>query len=600
MGELHACRNVSPWTSSLCTPLCNDREEIVGHAYDNGPTGQNVLFTSPEQEEQELLSTIYQIRELARNFEIEYTAQNLRAIRPCFTSLDTITENFPKLDPRLLAMRNTLVSMVTRIQRSCFLPTDPAVAGDLQIILAAETLLDIIQGFSTNEPRSVVIQPPILPSYPIEIAPESTALQMFDRIINSTPITESAESTARDQARIDAGDNDTQELLKSIYDSVPHNPAQRTFEFYPAVYRIDPNIPLPGLDRLMGQLADEGYPYAVWNPSRVWICDFTASNNSPNNATLAPSWCDRYIDVDAHRHIFAFIATFREAYEHYAEILHRNHPDISTNLFTTFLMINTFEELFWTDGTDPWQDTGAADWFNVAQKDAYEREYAMFTDGLQFSFGIRIDEDVYDVPPSGTLWWLASMQVAIATQGLGPNAVITGDLLRTGNNQPALWNKYLPNRERTTAGAVEIAFDPRVSIGAVALILDAKLSELDQPIFSDPAVRLPDDVYPFIQDPQISRAYFRLSLARFFKAFPETAINFPDYFPYSLHSWNIEFLGSYIKLMEAALEQPDSLPDLETYFLPSYQHRSAMVDFMGDLNDPNVSDCLSIMLTPTP
>jgi len=155
-------------------------------------------------------------------------------------------------------------------------------------------------------------------------------------------------------------------------------------------------------------------------------------------------------------------------------------------------------------------------------------------------------------------------------------------------------------QDRERFKALNIAFDPRVSIGAVALILDAKLGELDQTIFSDPAVRLPDDVYPFIQDPQISRAYFRLSLARFFKAFPETAINFPDYFPYSLHSWNIEFLGSYIKLMEAALEQPDSLPDLETYFLPSYQHRSAMVDFMGDLNDPNVSDCLSIMLTPTP
>ena len=203
---------------------------------------------------------------------------------------------------------------------------------------------------------------------------------------------------------------------------------------------------------------------------------------------------------------------------HAAALIHASHPDLSPETITTFLMLNTFVELFWMQNEDPWQDRGAASWCNSDYASAYEETYQEYArseeeGGKGYEFGIRIDDLVYDVDlPIINDWRIASHSVPIATQGIGPNAVIIGDLLRAAEyDSGSAWQTYFPDielegkkEEEKERIAVEIALDPELSVRAVALVYDVKLRELNSTIFSNPAVRMPDDAYPTFRDPQDS------------------------------------------------------------------------------------------------
>jgi hypothetical protein len=111
-----------------------------------------------------------------------------------------------------------------------------------------------------------------------------------------------------------------------------------------------------------------------------------------------------------------------------------------------------------------------------------------------------------------------------------------------------------------------------------------------------------------------------LSWLRYCKAFPEVAENFPTYFPYAHNSWDIEFLGGYMKLIELIMsDDPEALaspsqscgdndsswPGLQMDFIPSAG--KPIADYFGvpdEQTNPSQyaleHDALMLLLTPTP
>jgi hypothetical protein len=338
----------------------------------------------------------------------------------------------------------------------------------------------------------------------------------------------------------------------------------------------------------------------VANPYRIWITDFAAQANTAGNLSLVASYGDRYIDLDQQLPIFQFIKTHEKSYQEAANLLYDSHPDLSQETLTTFLMLNTYVEIFWMTNEDPWQDTAIASWFEVNQATDFKAAYRKLTKaGLVFGPKMKDGgkEVVAQIPAWGIVWRAASLKVPVSAQGIGPNAILIGDLLEASRyDQGTLWKKYFPKILPSTENAVKIALDPALSILAVALAYDVKLRDLNEAVFFDPTVRLPANTYPSISDPAKAREYFKLTWVRYCKAFPEVSVNFPDYFAYGHNAWNIDFIDSYFKLIESVMGRPDSWPDLEMNFIPSRDKNIA--DYFGDKNNPMNMDALMLISLP--
>jgi len=560
----------------------------------NIPTLAELAISLPE--------AIKEVKRLSQEIRDTYPPQNLRYIRPLLNNLLASAKD--KASPQkiqgideglynaLMAKKKEILPFIRAIKILDDAKYDltAEAKNDFQAIRSAKTLLDIIRYFSPKKPQVVTITPPgNLPPYQITITPGNDAFSVFQRIDASPKVKTATESTSIAEKDINKGGLAT-EVVTTLYEGKKPPPGQRVFEFYIDTYGIDRGKSLPGWDKLRA-LAGKT-EWKVSNPNRLWIGDYTVKVTGENSMSLNATYADRYIDLDMHLPIFQFIKTHEQAYKDAAELLHSSHRDISPETLITFLMLNTVHELFWMGSEDAWQDNSAASSYGTKEAASYAKNYSYYKQEKGYAFGVMIEGKAYDIP-----WRIASTKVPVTSQGLGPNAVIIGDFLKAGEYKNGeLWQKYFPGIERNEENAVKIALDPVDSVKAVALVYDEKISKLNNTIFSNPNVRMPDDAYPYFEDPKDARAYFKLSWVRYIKAFPEVANNFPDYFPYGHNPWNIDFLGSYFKVAQIALGLPESLPTLRMELVPNKGKPGQ--DYFGDNKDPMITDTLRILLVP--
>jgi len=552
-------------------------------------------------------SMLRQISTMATKIYQEYPPQDLRHLRPFLTNLDVSNppEEFTG-SPSLWAKRNSLILLVKRIKSlQICLPTNSP--EDLEVVLQANSLLELLQHFAPKKTRPATIIPPNnLPAYKIKINPANTAISMFTKLEGSPKAPPPAESSNKAEAEIKKGGWAVTAI--SIYPWKAPVAGQRPFEFYFKAYDVDTSSTLPGLKKLEQQLRRAAKKTGVINPLRIWITSFDYMLQGQNIFKAQAAYGDRYLDLRkeiGHLNILKLIKGFEATYKEAASIFYSHHSDVfSYETIVTLLMLNTFVEIFWSEGEDPWEDTGAALAYAPKYKDALSTAYnACLEEGLVL--GIRIgekpDEKVYQVPPA--MWEIASMKVPVELQGLGPNAVIIGPFLEAAKyDNGSLWKKYFPDtempedKEGRRALAVNIALDLEASIKAIALVFDVKLRELKNNVFNNPEVKMPDNAYPSFANPGKAREYFTISWLRYIKAFPEVAPNFPDYFPYAHYSWNIDFIGSYFKLIQTIIGLDDSWPGLQMNFIPS--SNKPINDYFGDTKDPNNMNTLMLFLSP--
>ncbi|MCX5751604.1 MAG: hypothetical protein NT099_08075 [Candidatus Saganbacteria bacterium] len=574
----------------------------------NGTSAVAVVDITSLSPEQKLLFAIQNVRNLAIELYNEYPSQNLIQIRKLFTDLYIIPEGeIPKGLESLYQKKQAIIAglkeidnLITVVENLSLVPEEAQV--DLSVLTNATNLLEIAE-WAVGKGTTTYTVTPLnnVPAYQIQVSSDNNNLAVFGKLDQSPKIAPTTESTSKAEADMKKGGAAVW-AVTSVYDAYDPIPEQRPFEFYIDAYGINRKMPLPGLEKLKATLS--GFTGQVTNPLRIWICDFSYTVTGPASMGFSPAYCDRYIDLEQHASIFQFLKTYEQAYKDAATLLHASHPEISYNTLATFLMLNTFVELFWSQNEDPWQDHGAAAKYDAKEEDSFNETYDHYTaktedGGLGYIFGARVPvkdgETTKERIFPGLSWSIASSQVPVASQGLGPNAVIIGDFLKAGENE-ALWQKYFPGIERTEENAVQIALDPEQSIKAVAMVYDAKLTKLNQTIFNNPEVRMPDNAYPAIKDPAASREYFILSWVRYCKAFPEVEANFPTYFPYGHNSWNIDHVSSYFKLIQTVMEIPDSFPTLESNFIPS--KGKPINDYFGDTKNPRNTDNLMLLFTP--
>ncbi|MFA6169815.1 MAG: hypothetical protein WCW67_03885 [Candidatus Margulisiibacteriota bacterium] len=558
-----------------------------------------------------LPNAVKEVRQLAQEIKAAFPAQNLRLFRPFLGNLkDTSALEAKGIDA---AQYKALSEKKTRIiNMTIALQTEANLSGlsddlgrEVKILRSAKTLLDIIKWASPDEAREVTVTPPGNPPYQVKIMPENTTLAMYARLDASPKVQPTEESTAKAEAEMQRGTLATDavktycriNLGNQCTVRVPTPGGQRPFNFYLEAYGLDRSIPISGITAVKD--LTHGFIGVVANPEKIYIGDYSGKATGPNTISLAATYTDRYIDLQAHLPIYQFIKTLAATYTEAAHTLHSSLSeigmDIDVNTLKSYLEINTFAELFWMGTEDPWQDTGAASWYNTKEAPAFRETYRRYTQELGYAFGVKIDDKenkIYDIS-----WRLASTKVSVTKQGLGPNAILIGDFLKAGEyDNGRLWRQYFPNLGRTEDSAARIALDPQLSVKAVALVFDAKARELKDTVFSNPAIRMPDDAYPTFRDPAKAREYFILSWIRFIKAFPEAVVNFPDFFPYGLNSWNIDFLLPYFKLHQAVMGEPDSFPEFTTRFHPS--KGEPIADYFNPMTDPRNNDALMITVVP--
>jgi len=267
-----------------------------------------------------------------------------------------------------------------------------------------------------------------------------------------------------------------------------------------------------------------------------------------------------------------------------------HHPDVKFSNLLGLLYINTFGELFWANLEDPWQDSGAAEQYDVPMKDRYSEVFDKYNK-RGATFGFRSEGKVYNLP-----WNIASLKVPVESQGFGPNQIVLGYLLNAGEKEPSLWEEYFPNIGLTIADAIRIALDPDLSAFGMALIYDYYLAETKKTICSDPSVKSPDNVYPTIPNNGDSREFFLLNLIGFFDAWAETAGNFPDYFAWAHHSWNLDNRGEYLMLIQKILELENGFPSLQMGFISNAG--MTKYDYLGPTTDLSRESSLLLVLTP--
>jgi len=549
-----------------------------------------------------LPNAVKEVRQLAREIKSDFPAQNLRLFRPFLGNLnDTSTLEAKGIDAAQYKSLSVKKARIVNILSA--LPDN--LDRDVKTLRSAKTLLEVIKWASPDEARKVTVTPPGNAPYQIKIAPENTALAMYNRIDASPKVPPTEESTAKAEAEMQKGDLAAKavktycriNLGNQCTVRVPAPGGQRPFNFYLDAYSVDRSIALPGITTV--RELTNGFIGVVANPEKIYIGDYSGKAAGPAAIALAATYSDRYIDLQAHLPIYQFIKTYAATYNEAAQTLRSSLSEIGiaidVNTLKTYLEINTFAELFWMGTEDPWQDTGAAAWYNTKEAPAFRETYRHYTQDLGYAFGVKIEDKVnkvYDIS-----WRLASTKVSVTKQGLGPNAVLIGDFLKAGEyDNGRLWEKYFPGLGRTEDSAVKIALDPQLSVKAVALVFDVKARELKNTVFSNPAVRMPDDAYPSFRDPAKAREYFILSWIRFIKAFPEAAVNFPDFFPYGLNSWNIDFLLPYFKLHQAVMGEPDSFPEFTARFHSS--KGEPIADYFNPMTDPRNNNALMITVVP--
>lgn len=562
-----------------------------------------------------LQKEIEELADLAEEFRALCPWQVIRILRPAHSfDLDLPLPPLEKFDPNktftaeqradyaklselrvaIIEKRNRILSTEDSIIR--MLDSAHPLGYDFESILNAQHLLHLLTwAYQRTNPKTAIVTYKLpfggsLESYTAKVDPSHNALVYGAKILDSNHgLVVQSGSTVKDEASLK--NNTLIETVLASYPSKPENKETVVFHYYLDVFGVPQKANIPGLQFLKAYLKGlfEGkikYPY------RMWFSDFYPAVEVPNKlAALHPAFADRYIDLEKHERIFQFLHQYREHYEKAARLLNASHPDIKYENLLLLLYANTFIELFWMNREDPWQDKNAAGYVDSKLKEKYESEFDRYLEEGA-TFGYCKDGEVYNLP-----WRLASLKVPIEAQGFGVNQVIPGLLLKSGTaNQNRLWDKYFPGIDPDTENAVALALDPEQSIRAIALIYDQVLTDLKSTVFADPSMRLPDDVYPMIPDKQEARDFYLLTLTRCFKTFPEMAINYPDYFPWSLNSWNIDYVGDYFLVLKQALGIQGGLSSMEMNFIPS--KGNPLVDWLvPDLGESH-KDALILVITP--
>jgi hypothetical protein len=76
------------------------------------------------------------------------------------------------------------------------------------------------------------------------------------------------------------------------------------------------------------------------------------------------------------------------------------------------------------------------------------------------------------------------------------------------------------------------------------------------------------------------------------------ATNYPDYFPWSLNSWNIDYVGDYFLVLKQVLGIPEGLSSMEMNFIPS--RGKPLVDWLVPDKGESHKDALMLVITPKP
>lgn len=564
------------------------------------------------KETKEAEATIEEIKSLANQIAENFPPQNLREFRKLALDAKTLKPSIknPGVFNVLYAQKAKTLSLLNKLKAlkksTKFTCLPKEIKEKINLLLSVGSIGAIVRILVPYGKKEVAVNLPHgLAPYKTTIDSARNAWTMALMVENSPKVSQVKESTAKAEAETGKEDSFLMRRLKNNFPTGNPTKEQRPFEFYVDAYGINRKTKIPGLEKLKSDLSKQ-FSGVVTNPHRVWITDYgLMPSKDAGSKSLTPLPGDRYIDLDQHLSIFQYIKTHEKAYNDAAKLLHQSHPDISENTFSAFLMVNTYEELFWMQNEDPWQDTGAASWYGTEQKQSLVKTYENYLN-KGYSFGIRLPDGegkpdkIYMVPIKDygvNMWRAASFKVPVELQGIGPNAVLIGDFLEAGKCEGGkLWRRYFPNLEMNEDNAIKVAQDPKLSVRAVAMVFDVKLKELNRTIFKRKEIRMPDDVYPTIKDEKKSREYFKLTWVRYCKAFPEVAVNFPDFFPYSHNSWNVEFLDSYFKLIQTILGQPDSLPGLKMDFIPS--KGKELTDYFGDSKKAENMDALMLMVTP--
>ncbi len=555
---------------------------------------------------------ITKVSTLLLDLAVKLPVQNLRYMNVLLSDLSDKKIDKPEgidaaLYNELFSIKMQIIDLVYGIRKNPdLLDATPEQKKDLAVIRTATSVIDLVNHFKRSKAEIITITPTMgLTPYQISYDPQRSAIHFLTDLTSAKRLESKAASTAKAEAET-ADDSLSIKLFKSQYPGRKPIPGQRPFHFYVDAYNIDKTTPLPGLESLKADLQDLSYKYPgkVINDKRIWIGDYSFKATKSNSWELSPSGSDRYVDLEQHVEIFQLIKANESAYNEAASLLVSSHPDISADTFKIYLMLNTFAELFWAQNEDPWQDAGAASWYNLPQAGSFMRTYQDYLDkGFVLGVRLRFKENdgtltdrIHPCPPK--LWRMGSLMVPVEQQGLGPNAILIGHFLEMAEADQTLFNKYFPDTEISVENAVRIAMDMQLSIKAIAFSYDSIISKLKATLFSDPDIKLPDDVYPSIKDAKESRAYFLLSVARYWKAFPEFIHEKGQLFnfPYNHNSWNMEFLDNYLKIFAAILDVKDPLPNSETNYFPN--NGGGVWDAFGDGNDPKIKEGWKVIVLP--
>jgi hypothetical protein len=438
----------------------------------------------------------------------------------------------------------------------------------IQLVYADDFFKVIYLAYERSNPQSQTVSVNVPKgsksnSFTIQIDPKRVALVEALKLLEKHDLDLPSSTTALTEDPNKGGF--VMDLVKKVCPSKPKNKEVRAYEYYLDVYGTK-DIPVPGLDPFKAELSEK-FGSTVEMPNKIWLADWVlkAGRNS-KNAELDFGGTDRYVDLQKHKKIFQYLYQHKEAYQKAAAILTSDHKDLKYSNVLALLYANTFAEFFWMDVEDPWQDKCAAFWYGSKWSGSFAKEYKRYEKERKTTFGYGFesgDNKVYQFP-----WIIATkFKVPVESQALGPNQVAVGVLLKAGGaDNSRLWQKYFPGKVLNIKNVIQAELDPDGSVMALAMEHDYFLERIKTN--QNLCVTFPDGQYPPMTGKEEARQYMLLDMSAFFDAFPNTAKNFPDYFPFAHQHWSIDYTCDFSAIMKKVLRINDT-SSMEMDFIPN-------------------------------